>query len=170
MSTPGDSLITRAARDSDASFLFEMLLGALNHDPAQPRLSAADVLANPHLRVYVDGWGRPDDLGVVAETGNRPIGAAWLRIFDPSEPGYGFVDADVPELSVAVLPKWRGRGVGSRLLADLEAAAVRAGCAAISLSVRPSNPATRLYRRRGFREVGATGKSITMLLELPTAD
>ena len=44
------------------------------------------------LTRYVDNWGRPGDVAIVAhETGNR-VGAAWMRIFTADEPGYGFVD------------------------------------------------------------------------------
>lgn len=162
----GDLLSTRLAHTRDAAFLFEMLLEALNHEPGRPRFAAGDVRADPQLLRYVDGWGRTGDLGMVAESGGRPIGAAWLRVFDPAQPGYGFIAADIPELSVSVLPEWRGRGVGGRLLADLQALAVARGCTAISLSVDPSNPARRLYRRLGFRDVGTSGTSITMRLDL----
>ncbi len=47
------------------------------------------------------------------------VGAAWLRLFPASDPVYGFVDALTPKLSVAILPQYRGRGIGSRLLGGL---------------------------------------------------
>ena len=40
-----------------------------------------------------------------------PIGAAWLRLLKGDERGYGHVDDETPELGMAVLPAYRGRGV-----------------------------------------------------------
>ena len=52
---------------------------------------------------------------------------------------------------LAVLPEFRGRGVGSALLAGLEAEARQRGCCKMTLEVRADNsPANALYRRRGF--------------------
>jgi GNAT superfamily N-acetyltransferase len=45
-----------------------------------------------------------------------PIGAAWRRCFPARDPGYGFVDAQIPELSIGVVRERRGLGVGFRLL------------------------------------------------------
>ena len=36
----------------------------------------------------------------------------------------------------------------------------------ISLSVDPNNPAMKLYKRFGFKEVGMEGTSITMIVNL----
>ncbi len=101
-------------------------------------------------------------MGVVAEDG-PPVGAAWLRLLPEQDPGYGFIDAQTPELSVGVVPRHRGRGVGSLLLeALIEAAGKR--YPALSLSVEPDNPARRLYERHGFQVVGTVDGSLTLLL------
>lgn len=53
--------------------------------------------------------------------------------------------------SFAVAPDARGHGVGRRLLAAAEKAALEAGRGALRLEVRPDNRAARaLYRSRGF--------------------
>jgi GNAT superfamily N-acetyltransferase len=63
---------------------------------------------------------------------------------------------------MAVLPEYRGQGVGTRLLGELlRLADGRYG--AVSLSVSAENPAVRLYRRWGFREAGNSGSSLTMV-------
>jgi ribosomal protein S18 acetylase RimI-like enzyme len=68
---------------------------------------------------------------------------------------------------MAVRPQWRGRGVGSVLLTGLVERATARGMRALSLSVEDGNHAARaLYERHGFRVVGRTGGSDTMLLEL----
>lgn len=56
----------------------------------------------------------------------------------------GFVD------DVFLLPAERGAGLGARMLAALEQAALAAGCDALHLEVMPGNRAEGLYRRRGF--------------------
>jgi ribosomal protein S18 acetylase RimI-like enzyme len=104
-----------------------------------------------------------DDLGFAAEENGRLIGAAWLRRWPSSERGFGFVDVETPELSMALLPKYRGRGLGTRLLRHLLSTAAER-YDAVSLSVSVSNPARRLYEREGFTPVSEPdGGSITMV-------
>ena len=56
--------------------------------------------------------------------------------------------------SIAVEPRWRGRGFGARLLADAEAQAQRAGAGALRLEVRTDNcAATALYEARGYQRI-----------------
>jgi ribosomal protein S18 acetylase RimI-like enzyme len=56
---------------------------------------------------------------------------------------------------MAVLPGWRGRGVGTALLAEAFRWAREVGVEKLSLSVFPHNRAAlALYRRFGFVEEG----------------
>jgi ribosomal protein S18 acetylase RimI-like enzyme len=165
MSAPRAAAGLRPAVAADAAFLAEMLAAAAFWRPDGPAGSVDDVLNEPALAHYVAGWPRPGDRGVIAEEG-RPVGAAWLRLFPADDPGFGFVDAGTPELSIGVVRERRGRGVGSLLLGALIARARRDGLGAVSLSVEPDNPARRLYRRFGFEAVGGPGGAVTMLLRL----
>ena len=125
------------------------------------------VLANPENARYVEGWGRPGDVAMYAlDPRDEPIGAAWYRSFSAAAPGYGFVAADVPELSIAVYPEFRGQHVGTLLLGALVARAEREGVRALSLSVNRNNPAKRLYVRLGFEVVAETPDALTMLENL----
>jgi GNAT superfamily N-acetyltransferase len=160
------SVVVRLAGAADAAFLTEMLVEAAFWRPDGPRGSVDDVARQPALAHYVAGWPQPGDRGVVAEYEHRPVGAAWLRFFTAEDPGYGFVEAAIPEVSTAVVQDWRGQGVGAHLLAALIDAAREAGLVAISLSVEPGNYARRLYDRFGFREIGQVDGSLTMLLRL----
>ncbi|HVW88475.1 MAG TPA: GNAT family N-acetyltransferase [Gaiellaceae bacterium] len=118
------------------------------------------------LARYVDNWGRPGDLAVIAhETGNR-VGAAWLRLFRAAEPGYGFVDEQTPELSIAVVPSRRRHGQGKELLDGLLDAARAAGHAQISLSVEAGSPAVEFYARNGFERVRDAEGGVVMLRRL----
>ena len=130
------------------------------------RLSRQDVLVLPQLAHYVDGWKRPSDLGVVADVREASIGTAWLRLFPADDPGHGFINERIPELSIGVVEDWRGRGVGGSLLTALTHQAQLAGFTAISLSVEIANPAVALYERHGFRSVGIATGAYTMRRDL----
>jgi ribosomal protein S18 acetylase RimI-like enzyme len=118
------------------------------------------------LTRYVDNWGLPGDVAVIAhDTGNR-VGAAWLRRFKASEPGYGFVDEQTPELSIAVVPSQRSRGLGRELMDALLEDAREAGYAQVSLSVEQDSPAVGFYERYGFEVVGEQDGGLVMLKRL----
>ncbi len=148
----------------NAGFLWEMLYQAIFVPPgsaAPPR----EIIRQAELARYAQGWGRAGDLGLYAclEDG-EPVGAAWLRLWQPGNRGYGWVDDETPELSLALLPEMRGQGLGSRLLAQLLDAA-RKHFARVSLSVSADNPAVRLYQRAGFRRVAGDEHTWIMLLD-----
>ncbi|WP_018719304.1 peptidase C39 family protein [Arhodomonas aquaeolei] len=57
--------------------------------------------------------------------------------------------------SIAVAPGHHGQGLGRRLVAGAEAAALDAGCAALRLEIRPDNTASRtLFEHLGYRRFG----------------
>lgn len=156
----------RRAEASDADFLAEMLVAAAFWRRDESSASITEVLRQPQLAHYVAGWPRPGDLGVIALDKQQSLGAAWARLLPESDPGYGFVDAATPELSMGVVRGWRGHGIGARLLDALIAAAREQELASLSLSVEPDNYARRLYERVGFRQVDVVSGSLTMLLRL----
>ncbi|MCR6482056.1 GNAT family N-acetyltransferase [Amycolatopsis sp. OK19-0408] len=156
-------MIVRPAGRSDFGFLADMLVEAVNWSPEWKRKSRRRVLAAPNTAHYLAGWPLEDDLGVVAESSGEPVGAAWLRFFSAEAPGYGFVAADVPELTIGVVASWRGRGVGRALLAGVEASARGCGIGRISLSVERKNFARELYLAVGYEVVGRGVDSDTMV-------
>jgi GNAT superfamily N-acetyltransferase len=160
------SFTIRLAAPTDADFLTDMLVEAVNWEPNR-HVSREQVVAKPALAHYVTDWMRSDDLGVVAigPTG-LPIGAAWLRYLPETDPGYGFVRDDVPELSMGVVRPWRDRGVGRAMLQAVLAAARSAGVSAVSLSVERANYAAQLYAGEGFRTVEAFEHADTMMADL----
>ena len=156
----------RRGEQRDLPVLKEMLYEAVCWRPNQPRPPQDEVLRDPHVARYVKGWGRAGDTAIVATAGSHPAGAAWYRLFPPHEPGYGFIDASVPELSVGVSPANREKGIGTALLEALVDAARGEGFGALSLSVEQDNPAARLYERLEFRRLFLVDNSWTMRLEL----
>jgi GNAT superfamily N-acetyltransferase len=157
-------VVIRPAHAEDEPFLWDMAWEAMAMEPAMLALGREAVLAIPEVRLYLDGWGRPGDTGLVAiDDDGRRLGAAWFRLYPVGNPSSGFVAADVPELSIGVVADARGRGIGSALLDALVALARVQGHRAISLSVDRHNPARRLYERKGFREAAASGPTATWM-------
>jgi RimJ/RimL family protein N-acetyltransferase len=86
-----------------------------------------------------------DAIVLVAEAGGVPVGQLGLRLAP-----YG-----VAELGMVVAAGWRGRGVGTALLAEAVERARKAGAHKIALQVWPHNAAAlALYERFGFRREG----------------
>lgn len=161
----------RPGGPEDVDFLWGMLYEAVHWDGENPRTRPPreEILSQPGVSHYLEGWGRPGDAAVVAldEDSSRKIGAAWYRLMPPEDPGYGFVNAATPEIALAVVPEYRGRGVGGALLRVLKDVASSQGFAALSLSVQRSNStAVRLYERHGFRKLFEVEDSWTMRLDL----
>lgn len=157
----------RPAGPADEPFLREMLYQSLFVEAGcepHPR----DVLNRPHIARYVSGWGRAGDMGFIAVDcrSRQPFGAVWCRLSDGEDRGFAHTDDETPEMGVALLPEYRGRGVGTALLKHLLEEA-RGRYPAISLSVSPHNPAMRLYERLGFEtvEIRSTHPVIVVKLE-----
>jgi len=81
----------------------------------------------------------PESSSLVVIVGGEPAGRLYLS----------HLPGDLRIVDIALLPRYRGRGIGSRLLADVIAEAEKAGCS-VSLHVENRNPAARLYERLGF--------------------
>jgi len=64
--------------------------------------------------------------------------------------------ADIRVIDIALLPGFRGRGIGAGLLAGLLEEAAATG-RTVSLHVEVHNPAVRLYSRLGFEAVAEHG-------------
>ena len=145
----------RRGSHADVPFMRSMLPHAYGW-----RVNALD--AEIPLTRYIDNWGRPGDLALVAtETGHR-VGAAWFRVFRTTEPGYGFVDEATPELTISVVPSRRKHGVGQELLDALLAKAREEGHSAVSLSVEHDSPAVKFYERNGFASAGEAAGGLIM--------
>ena len=86
-----------------------------------------------------------DAIVLVAEAGGTPVGQLGLELAR-----YGVAD-----LGMLVAAGWRGRGVGTALLAEAIERARKAGAHKIALQVWPHNAAAlALYERFGFRREG----------------
>jgi ribosomal protein S18 acetylase RimI-like enzyme len=130
------------------------------------RVTFAQLDSEPHLAAYCRLVPGDGDYGWVSTDVAGVTGVVWVKHFGADAPGYGFVRADVPELSVCVLPGYRGAGLGTALVAAAVAEARNRALTALSLSVEEGNPARRLYERLGFGPVAAAHHPGTLLLQV----
>jgi ribosomal protein S18 acetylase RimI-like enzyme len=157
---------TRTAGPADVEAIRWALYTALDWNPDETLPPVEYVLQHPEAERFHRDWGRPGDLGVLAEEGAELAGVAFCRLFTDDDHGEGYVDAATPEIAVAVRPESRGLGLGGRLLRELEQLAREHGFGQLSLSVAAGNPAQRLYERLGWRQVGEHDGDPVMLREL----
>jgi ribosomal-protein-alanine N-acetyltransferase len=158
-----DFCIIRRAIPGDERFLWEMLYESI-YVPEGVERPDRSLLQEPYFAHYVVDWGqKPGDEGLIAvdNRNNQPIGAVWMRIFPAEDPGWGYVNAETPELGIALLPAYRGHGIGTALLTEF-ISQISGRFKAVSLSVDPGSPVMRLYQRFRFEVVGASGTSLTM--------
>lgn len=153
----------RPIQADDYSFQRQMLYEAIHVPPdeAKPDFSIIDT---PELARYLDGFGsQHGDIGFIAMADGEPVAAAWVRLIR----GFAFIDEQTPELLIAVLPNYRGQGIGTRLIQQLFAA-LQGQFTQMSLSVDSRNKAQHLYQRLGFVEVSRTDENdtLTMLRQL----
>jgi ribosomal protein S18 acetylase RimI-like enzyme len=117
------------------------------------------------LRTYVErtsGWDDTEQRAIadkefgelpyaVVEESRRPVG--YVCVIHESE--CDFIE------EIALLPDAQGRGIGTRLMRDILAAARRRGVP-VRLSVLAGNPAQALYARLGFTVVRIEGPRTAM--------
>jgi GNAT superfamily N-acetyltransferase len=164
---PGDPIPTggevtlRPAVESDQEFLFRLYASTREQELAQVSWS------DEHKRAFL--WQQfeaqhheycrayPDGIFSVIELATNPVGRLYLR----------HAASDTRIVDLALLPEFRGWGIGSRILADLAREADQSG-RSLSIHVEVFNAgARRLYERFGFAL--AEDKGVYLLLARPAA-
>ncbi len=103
--------------------------------------SQFEAQAKHYADVYPDG-----QYDVIESSAGEPIGRLYLHRSR----------AELRIIDIALLPTWRGQGLGSRILDDVLNEAV-ATSRVVSIHVEIFNPAQRLYERLGFVPVETRG-------------
>ena len=98
-------------------------------------------LQRAHYRTYY-----PDADFCIIETDGRSIGRLYVHRSAQ----------EIRLMDIALLPAWRGRGIGGAYLQALLREAQAANLP-VTLHVEPGNPARRLYLRAGFRRAAELG-------------
>ena len=118
------------------------------------------IIGNPDIQVYIAGFGtKKDDCCVVAETNNKVVGAAWVRIMND----YGHIDDETPSLAISLYKEYRGLGIGTALMKKLLAILKNKGYNRTSLAVQKANYALKMYTDVGYEIVGENEQEYIMV-------
>ena len=142
-------LVIRQITEEEYPVLEDFLYHAIFLPPGSeppPR----EIIFEPEIYVYIENFGGKDDSGVVAVQDDKIVGAAWTRIIT----AYGHIDKETPELAISVLPNYRGKGIGSKMMKSLFDLLRMRGYKKTSLSVQKDNPAVQFYKRLGYEITG----------------
>lgn len=143
-------LTTRPIADEDIPFLKQVYASTRDDEmkltgwPKEQIDRFIDMQFEAQHKYYQEMFPRAHYSLILLE--DRPVGRLYL---DRREDEHRIVD-------IALLPEYRGRGFGSRLLRDLLAEAATAS-KTVRIHVEHNNPALHLYRRLGFKRVDDHG-------------
>ena len=121
------------------------------------------ILEQPELQIYLaDFGGQKDDIGMVAETGGKVVGAVWVRIMND----YGHVDDYTPSFAISLYKEYRGAGIGTVMMQDMLRELRKRGYSQASLAVQKANYAVRMYQKVGFEIVDENEEEYIMVRRL----
>jgi GNAT superfamily N-acetyltransferase len=154
------ALQLRPAGPEDAEFLFTVYASTRAEELAQTSWSEAEKASflrsqfDAQHRCYRESYAGASFDVILVE--GRPAGRLYV------ERG----TEEIRVIDVALLPEFRGQGVGGRLLANLIREAAERGLP-VRIHVERFNPALRFYERLGFRVRADRG--VYLFLECPPA-
>jgi ribosomal protein S18 acetylase RimI-like enzyme len=160
-----NNITIRTIKPSEYQHLETFLYEAIFIPEGQEK-PVRDIIRLPELALYIKDFGRKGDICYVAEVDGKLTGAVWTRIFTDPEHGYGFIDADTPELSMSVLKDYRQKGIGANLLQAIIDALSKNGYRQVSLSVDRQNFALYIYEKSGFEVIKSSPTSVKMMKKL----
>ena len=139
-------------------FLYEAIFIPEGVEPP-PR----DIVERPELRIYYEYFGRgAADHCLVAEADGHVVGAVWTRIMDD----YGHVDDETPSFAISLIPEYRGKGIGTRLMRNMLNLLKEQGFKQASLAVQKANYAVRMYKKVGFEIIDENDEEYIMVCTL----
>lgn len=157
-----DAITLRPATEADYPFM-RLLYGAgraeeMQHFPFDDETKARFLdqqfaAQSEHYRIHYPTCERN-----IIEHAGQPIGRLWV---DEWRDQIRLVD-------IALMPEWRGSGIGGKLVRDVLARGGRVG-KPVTIHVEAYNPALRLYERLGFVQVDTNGVYYLMKWTPPDA-
>ena len=152
----------RTITEDDNSILENFLYEAIFIPPGSS-IPPRSIINKPELQIYIKDFGtKKDDIGLIAEINNKPIGVVWTRIMND----YGHIDNETPSLAISLLKEFRGFGIGTILMDKILFILKEKGYKQVSLSVQKANKALRLYKKFGFKIIIENEDEYIMLYSL----
>lgn len=146
----GTEVGLRPVVEADREFLLSVYAGTREEELAQVDWppGGKEAFLRQQFEAQDTYWReqRPDAVFQVIEVGGEPAG----RLYVDAKPD------DVRIVDIALLPAFRGRGVGTALLRRIIERADAAGTP-VTIHVEQQNPARSLYERLGFVQVASHG-------------
>ncbi|MEE3492915.1 GNAT family N-acetyltransferase [Ruminococcus sp.] len=154
--------IIREMSESEYAVLDDFLYEAI-FIPEGVSSPSREIIYQPELQVYVDGFGTKDgDYAFVADLNGKIVGAVWMRIMND----YGHIDNDTPSFAVSLYKEYRNKGIGTALMKTMLNRLKKAGYRKASLAVQKENYAVKMYKNVGFTVVDENDTEYIMLCEL----
>ena len=148
----------RPETPEDLPFLRELYLSVRDDEPGFRELPPAErtALLEEQFRWQHEQYhaAYPTAWFTIVTVDDRPAGRLYL-VQQPD--GFRVID-------LSLLPKFRGSGIGTQLMKNIQAEAMRTQLP-VRLQVVADNPARAFYARLGFREVGENKTDVRIHLE-----
>ena len=110
-----EGVLIRKLRTEEKDLLKDFLYEAI-FIPEGVEPPARDIVERPELKIYYEYFGSGEaDHCLVAEAEGNVVGAVWTRIMND----YGHVDDETPSFAISLIPEYRGRGIGTRLMREM---------------------------------------------------
>ena len=131
--------------------------------PQGAEAPARDIIERPELRIFYEDFGScPGDHCRVAEAAGQAVGAVWTRIMND----YGHVDDETPSFVISLLPDYRNKGIGTRLMRQMLSLLKEHAYRQASLAVQKANYAVRMYKEVGFEIIDENEEEFIMVCKL----
>jgi len=132
----------------------------------EENLIPRSVIDEPEVKVYIENFGKPDDICLVAEIENKIVGAVWTRILCGDVKGFGNIDSNTPEFAISLYKEYRGKGIGTALMKDMLTILKERGYKQTSLAVQKENYAVKMYENVGFSIINENEEEYLMVCNL----
>ena len=154
--------LIRKLREKEYGILEDFLYQAI-FIPEGVSATSREIIYQPELQVYIAEFGKkPSDLALVAEIGNKVVGAVWVRIMND----YGHIDDETPSFAISLLKEYRKRGIGSELMKQMLMKLKLQGYKQASLFFQKNNYAVGMYKKVGFEIFDENDEEYIMICKL----